>query len=967
MALSSRRSPSTLLFLLLLLVVGLVSAQRDDLLSGLNARQRAVMETVIESMEMRERVDGEIKDLKKEFEKELDQQTAPVSSQTSEEAQTEARVAEACKAHASALHSLSLLPPPPTTPIPSQTFMTLASPSSSSPSNSFIVNWIQSLRRRFWKEGYGDSARLPGNGRPGGGGAEKRRSKEGGGSKEEVRGRAAKVLGLLEVATEWGCDEAWGTRGRVAMFPPPPLQQNLSLAFEAYSEHARLTGNATAHYILGFFHATGYGETVPIDQGKALLHCTFAALQSHPAAEHALAYKYWAGIGVEEDCMTAMGWYETAAERVFAHFLSGPPGGRTMPPTTTKLSDLDGGAYGVGASWASTGMNVNRATVKAGLARAGGETWEDILDYYNYQSDRGALEHIVKLGRIHYFGSIYQVPGGIASGPEGVGLVTQSFAIASHHFHRVARQVWPSDKPNAGRLKTRSGKDVQFPNDLLSYAGVSAGFLGRMALRGEAQKIDFKRAKMWFERGAEMGERESYNGLGIIYRDGLGVSVDGVKAQEFFQAAADQDLAEAHVNLGKLALARGEIHPSTHSFHQAVRVGSPFEAFYQLGKVYAASARAQAAAGLRPETCGPAVAHLKLVVERGSWKDDVVGEADRAWERGETDKAIVGWWMAGERGYESAQNNLAFVLDQDPPLYSLPWRSYPPDKVTAQFALNHWLRSAAQDNVDSLVKVGDYHFKGIDGSGEPQYEKAAGFYQAAAERQTSAIALWNLGYMYENGLGVPQDWHLAKRNYDLALETNPEASLPVNLALIKLYARSIYASLTGGPQKSLSLWRPNHGATPHSEDAWTIGNVKDGFKKRWAERDGVEGGAEGAEPTAVAEEPGGWAEGRDAEEEGRDFDGADWIGMNGEREEYDDEEETWVETILLLALCGLVAVFSWLRGRWTRQRQEELARRQALAAVQQNGQDQEQQQPQQPPPPPPANQPIDGPPWPPMV
>lgn len=75
--------------------------------------------------------------------------------------------------------------------------------------------------------------------------------------------------------------------------------------------------------------------------------------------------------------------------------------------------------------------------------------------------------------------------------------------------------------------------------------------------------------------------------------------------------------------------------------------------------------------------------------------------------------------------------------------------------------------------------------------------------------------------------------------------------------------------------------------------------MKDGFKKRWAERDGVEGGAEGAEPTAVAEEPGGWAEGRDAEEEGRDFDGADWIGMNGEREEYDDEEETWVEVSLI--------------------------------------------------------------------
>ena len=25
------------------------------------------------------------------------------------------------------------------------------------------------------------------------------------------------------------------------------------------------------------------------------------------------------------------------------------------------------------------------------------------------------------------------------------------------------------------------------------------------------------------------------------------------------------------------------------------------------------------------------------------------------------------------------------------------------------------------------------------------------------------MAYWNLGYMYENALGVPQDWHLAKR------------------------------------------------------------------------------------------------------------------------------------------------------------------------------------------------------------
>ena len=47
--------------------------------------------------------------------------------------------------------------------------------------------------------------------------------------------------------------------------------------------------------------------------------------------------------------------------------------------------------------------------------------------------------------------------------------------------------------------------------------------------------------------------------------------------------------------------------------------------------------------------------------------------------------------------------------------------------------------------------------------GPSRYERAAGYYQTAADTQTSAMAYWNLGYMYENALGVPRDWHLAKR------------------------------------------------------------------------------------------------------------------------------------------------------------------------------------------------------------
>lgn len=46
---------------------------------------------------------------------------------------------------------------------------------------------------------------------------------------------------------------------------------------------------------------------------------------------------------------------------------------------------------------------------------------------------------------------------------------------------------------------------------------------------------------------------------------------------------------------------------------------------------------------------------------------------------------------------------------------------------------------------------------------------------------------------------------MAKRHYDLALETNSEAYLPVILSLGKLYMRSIWHTLMGG-QGGLNLW-----------------------------------------------------------------------------------------------------------------------------------------------------------------
>ena len=82
-----------------------------------------------------------------------------------------------------------------------------------------------------------------------------------------------------------------------------------------------------------------------------------------------------------------------------------------------------------------------------------------------------------------------------------------------------------------------------------------------------------------------------------------------------------------------------------------------------------------------------------------------------------------------------------------------------PDNNLARLALTQWTRAAAQRNIDALVKVGDYYYHGLGVSDEPEQsrlEKAARYYQSASDTQMSALAMWNLGWMYENGIGVPQ-------------------------------------------------------------------------------------------------------------------------------------------------------------------------------------------------------------------
>ncbi|THH20211.1 hypothetical protein EUX98_g8629 [Antrodiella citrinella] len=763
---------------------------------------------------------------------------------------------------------------------------------------------------------------------------------------DDLTGKAVKVVDLLQHAAELGNNDALYTLAQISLFPPNSyFPSNPALSFSTHSQHARETGNATSQAIIGFFYATGYSGVVPVDQAKAQLYLTFAAHGGHKGSQMALGYRYWSGIGVAENCMTALDWYEEAAEQSMAKFLSGPPGGRTLPLTPPHLSDLAGGVYGPGASVASTGPNAGRPVIKTMVSRAAGETWDDLLEYYLFNADRGEQDFAYRLGKIFYHGSIYTHHGGIASGGDGAADVTRDFHRARHYFLRIARQIWPTD-PNDPRDYRRPSKE-DAPQQA-GFAAFAAGYLGRMHLRGEGVKQDAAMAKMWFERGADYGDRECHNGLGIIWRDGL---VDGKKdlqkAYSYFMTAASLELADAQVQIGKLYYDNGDPKSAITYFDQGIREGNRFEGYYYVADLHARTSRSPTTPReIAGSACAMAVSFYKLVSERGAWGDDLLQDADLEWQLG-TDRgeemAMLRWWLAAERGYEIAQNNIAFQLDQDRSiLRSTRFAPTSPDNGTARLALTQWTRSAAQHNVDALVKVGDYYYYGLGVSEEEEnlrYEKAAGYYQSAVDSSASALAMWNLGWMYETGKGVPQDFHLAKRHYDMALATNSEAYLPVTLALIKLHAKSLWYTLLGGPE-GLNLWhstddkvfyaentgkdstgsqeggvRTAHSAENEVEDderdgPWYLGKAKDEFNKR--QRGQTVG------EIAEDDDPVQWAKDRKAADNDRDGDFGpedyfDAATRGGRREEGVNE---FGETMLLVALCVVVSTLLFIRGRW---------------------------------------------------
>lgn len=142
--------------------------------------------------------------------------------------------------------------------------------------------------------------------------------------------------------------------------------------------------------------------------------------------------------------------------------------------------------------------------------------------------------------------------------------------------------------------------------------------------------------------------------------------------------------------------------------------------------------------------CKFAMALYKNVAERGRWAERFM-DAFVKFQSGAVDEAAIRYLFLAEFGYEAAQTNFAYLLDQEET------NLFPKEEIY-QRALLSWQRAANQDYPPARVKLGDYNYYGLGTAVD--FTEAADHYKVAATSHQNAQAMFNLGYMHEHGLGV---------------------------------------------------------------------------------------------------------------------------------------------------------------------------------------------------------------------
>ena len=467
----------------------------------------------------------------------------------------------------------------------------------------------------------------------------------------------------------------------------------------------------------------------------------------------AIGYRYKDGMGVEKDCHEALKYYEYAALITLREL---EPFGFLFHVDNLKLEEMD--------RLMESGSRIFR------------DADQDVLDYYLHLTETGDHNAHTVLGTLHLSGGLY---------------VDQDLEKAAYHFSKAAEHEDPTALSVLSFMHAL-GNPLPFNERLAfdlaqravsaskgSMEGVPFAALGFMHWQGIGTKQNIREAENYFNKASGKNNVDSLYYLGMIKLRENPFEERVKKLKGDFSILRPSRVPNLRSNNKN-----GESEQAQNLLAVAAANGHPSAAFMlaHINKI---------GLGMGRPNCQKAVALFKTVAENGPWMRDM-NTARRSYLMGRYDESLRLYSTLAYVGVESAQANVGHLLIGKRHCMDMS------EKKCEHRGLGMFRRSSNQGNVQSNIKIGDYHFYKEPKSEDEEewleerdenYKKAATFYTIAADDNFHQ-AIFNLGVLHHFGLGVPRDPHLAKRYYDQAVTLYPDAKLPASMMLSFLQIQS---------------------------------------------------------------------------------------------------------------------------------------------------------------------------------
>ncbi|XP_054167866.1 protein sel-1 homolog 1-like [Oppia nitens] len=482
-----------------------------------------------------------------------------------------------------------------------------------------------------------------------------------------------------------------------------------------------------------------FANNLPFDPKVALMYLQNIAINQSSSAHLYQGFIYSSGLGVKADPKKALIHYKLAANlnhplakmAIAFRFMYGFG---VVINCTTALDLYHSVATDV----------VDESQISGGSLLQERHLWDeseisakilnkDIVEVYRHLAKKGDISAIVSLGLLYYYGE-YGVPRDVDR--------------AVQYFQRAAKSG------NANAL----------------------AFLGKIHLKGShSVRQNLTKALHLFQMSAQFGNPIAQTELGLMYKYGLGVDINFEDSIGYFSLSSRQGWVEGMLNLGLMYINGLGV---LRDYRIAVRYltltlkSKHLLSNYNIGQLYAGGHGVA-------KSCPTAVSYFKSVAERGVISQ-LLTQANHDFDNHKFLQALIAYAFLSELGYECAQSNSAFIIEN----YDIDQLNIKDGHKRYSLALKYWAQSAAQGLSYARIKVGDYHYYGL--SSGINYQMSAYYYRKASESQYSSQALFNLGYMFEKGLGVNQDYSVALIYYEMSARINTDARIAVFFAKQKV-------------------------------------------------------------------------------------------------------------------------------------------------------------------------------------